>query len=437
VRRSKTVAWLAVAGAAGLAGPALADDVGLSDMVEIMREEGVIDDSQYTQMKSKAEARDNEQKWYERLEFFGDFRGRYEQFWRWSDPAGGGTSDRSRARYRVRLGVEADINRYIDAVVRLASSEDDIRSTNQSLGRDDPDFDKDSVWFDLAYMTFNPTPENRIGEYENDMQFVFGKQEQPWRWKANKDFLLWDGDITPEGIAFTDRFHLGEGTSIYANTGYWIIQEQSSGSDPELFSIQLGADVQASDHIKLGARGSFYGFNTLNTSFYLRGIDGTDGSTDAAGNLPGGLSDSRTVNVWETAAYLTCSCFEDWPITVYGDFSQNTSAVSVPGAGGKQNLAWMAGIELGDKKKWLKFGALYAYIQANAFPAQYIDSDLFDGVTNRKGWAFYGSRQIFDRTDLAITVFKSDPIETFLPLYEESVANSDRVRLQTDVILKF
>ena len=50
----------------------------------------------------------------------------------------------------------------------------------------------------------------------------------------------------------------------------------------------------------------------------------------------------------------------------------------------------MVGVELGDKKKYAQVGAGYAHLEANAFPSMFVESDLYDGQTNREGWLVYG-----------------------------------------------
>ena len=58
--------------------------------------------------------------------------------------------------YRLRIQGKAKVNDYVSAVFRLASGEQidddgDQRSTNRTLGRD-PDFRKDDISIDLAYI---------------------------------------------------------------------------------------------------------------------------------------------------------------------------------------------------------------------------------------------------------------------------------------------
>lgn len=143
-------------------------------------------------------------------------------------------------------------------------------------------------------------------------------------------------------------------------------------------------------------------------------------------------------NVVETAAYLTYNGFESWPITVYGDFAQNLDAKHselFPGIG-KEDTARGIGLEVGDSKKVIKLVTGYGSIQANAFPSMFIDSDFLDGKTNRQGWAFYGSKQILENTELKLTLFLIEPVRTGVA-FQESVANSDRIRMQSDIVFKF
>ena len=145
------------------------------------------------------------------------------------------------------------------------------------------------------------------------------------------------------------------------------------------------------------------------------------------------------MNVIESGLYLTTDYFESWPITVYGNIASNLSAVSSDmfAGVGKENLAWGVGAEIGDKKKNVKLGFGWWHVEANAFFSGFIDSDLFDGTTNRKGLAFYGSRQVLPNTEIALTTFWSETIDDSLPGFQDSVSKADRVRVQADMKFKF
>jgi hypothetical protein len=75
--------------------------------------------------------------------------------------------------------------------------------------------------------------------------------------------------------------------------------------------------------------------------------------------------------------------------------------------------------------------------QANFAPAQFVDSDLFDGYTNRRGWLVWLGRQLWPNTELALTCFKGDSIDDGATFASPDASSADRMRLQTDFIVKF
>ena len=102
----------------------------------------------------------------------------------------------------------------------------------------------------------------------------------------------------------------------------------------------------------------------------------------------------------------------------------------------KNSVAYNIGLEGGAKKKALLLGTGWYHIEANAFPSQFIDSDLLDGHTNREGLLIYLSKTIMKSTDFNVQFFISDAIATD-PGLEESVQNAKRNRLQVDILYKF
>lgn len=121
-------------------------------------------------------------------------------------------------------------------------------------------------------------------------------------------------------------------------------------------------------------------------------------------------------------------------ITVYGSFAQNVGVAGLGAADGEDS-AWGVGIEVGDKKKVATLGFGYFEVEANAFPAFFIDSDLLDGRSNRRGWALYGTRQISPRTDLKFELFRTNEIEDDL-IFTSSIADAERFRLRLDLVVK-
>ena len=423
-------ALLCLLGALAVAAPARADDnPALVETLQIMRDRGVIDEAKYGELIAKNQAwEQSHPSFFSRLEWSGDLRGRLENFWYEEDPFGVDTADRTRARYRLRIGARAKVNEIVTAGFRLASgAANDNRSTNETLGQED-DFGYDPVFIDLAYIEL-AMPKRFLPE-GTTVKSVIGKQTNPFLWKNGKDFMIWDQDITPEGIALQASGAPLENVSLYGNAGYFIADENGSSNDPHVLGVQAGFGVTPLPSLEFGGRASYYDWASLNSAFLTRSAD--DGSL---------ITDTSDYRVVELASYLRLKTFEKWPILIYGQFAQNLKAQSPAGVSGDQDQGWGVGAEVGDKKR-LMIGAGYYHLEANFSPAQYTDSDLFDGFTNRKGFLVYAAREIFANTELGLTFFSGDAIEDGAPFdigtaTGTTPTSADRFRLQTDLMVKF
>jgi hypothetical protein len=425
------------------AAPAPAEDnPAVVETLEILRERGMIDDAKYAELVAKNQAWEAARpSLLSRLEWTADFRGRLENFWYEENPFPGEdeTPDRTRGRYRLRIGARAKVNEVATAGFMLGSGDLDgsggeNRSTNRSFGTG-PDFDMDTIFIDQAYMELS-VPQRYLAEGMT-LKSITGKQANPFLWKNGKDIMIWDNDITPEGVALQWTALPAERLSLFANAGYFISDENSSERDPHVLGFQGGLGFAPVADVDMGLRGSVYRWGS-DTSTFQESADefGAVSNFDVAGDpIP------IDYNVVEVGAYTRFKQIEGWPILFYGQFAQNVDADSIPGAG-DQDLGWGAGVEVGDKKRLVMLGAGYYHLEANFSPAQFVDSDLFDGYTNRKGFMVYAARELFSNTELNVTFFRGDVIEDGAAFDIEEVTgvstpSPDRYRLQTDVIVKF
>lgn len=416
-------------------------EAGLAELVQILHQEGVLDQEQAEALTAKAAAREAKGHWTDRIRLWGDLRARYEAFAFSRDETGEEALDRHRARYRARLNVRGEVNDRVAAFLRLASGDDDPRSTNQSFGSG-VDFDTDGLRLDRAYIELSPWAGGEIPGHDGRLSFEVGKVPNPFVWKMGRDVLLWDHDINPEGVQGRISLDPTEEVEIFARTAYYVIDENGSSGDPDLFAGQIGSHVELSDRVRAGGRFSVFAFRDLDDDFLLRSADSgasPNSTTSGAGSLVMGLSGGHSqATVLSGTAYLQLSFLEAWPILVFGTAASNLDAHAVPGSGaGQEDLAWSLGLEVGDKQEFVKLGFLYAHLEANAFPSQFVDSDLFDGRTNRKGFAAYLSRRIWKNTDFNFVAFVSDEIEAGVPPFGPSVENADRVRIQADLQVGF
>jgi hypothetical protein len=439
--------WTATGAAAlalligGVPGAAFADDAGaVEDLILLLQERGVIEEDEATRIIERNRAAEKKESWSDRITFFGDTRVRYENFWYDDDPLGEDKKNRSRLRYRIRVGAKAKINDHFDVAFRLATGSES-RSRNQTLGGGD-DFIPDDFNVDQAYVTYHPFVEDSIPLGGRRLDVMFGKMPNPFYSKVGKDFLMWDADITPEGIAAIYEVEPAEDVSVTLRTAYFVDDENSIRSDPAVFPAQIDVKAGLGDDITVGGRLSYYAWRFLDDAFHdssetiLTDPDDRSRST-ANGNIPGGLTDGENIHIGEVRAWVQCTGIENWPILAYGSFSKNFSAESDSiFRAGREDLSWSIGLEIGDKKKFVQLGAGYFWLEANAVPAQIMDSDLFDGRTNGKGWSFYGAKQIYSHTDLKFSLFLGEPLDDGID-WEPAVENSDRTRLRTDIVVTF
>jgi hypothetical protein len=379
-----------------------------------------------------------------RFLFGGSMRGRYEYFHFDEDATGNKKDPRGRIRYRLRFDGKITINPRAKFNFRFVSG-DDSRSGNQTLGSP-VDFGPNSIGIRYAMMTLTPWEKGTLPDGKGYWRFDFGRVKNSYVWKGHgKDMMLWDNDIAMSGTGTQFGRPLGSSLDIFFNTGYYAIDENSSqAGDPYMVPVQLGF-LFGGGKTRAGIRGSYFHMDELDADFISRGVDGTnvdgsDGVTSSGGNVPDGLTGSATggrLEVVETQAFLTFAA-GSWPLTAFGGYSTNLSAEAseIYDDVGKNDVAYHVGIEVGDKKKVIKLGLAGYRIEANAFPSQFIDSDLLDGRTNRKGLLFYLSRRFMRNTDFNMQLFASEPVSTDADL-EESVENSERTRLQVDLLYNF
>jgi hypothetical protein len=443
--RGVCAAWVLAGVLIGAPALAAEDEGVVGDVLEILKQRGMIDDQEYERLSLKNASYEKEQEsegFMSRIEWSGDMRLRLENFWFDRDPEAN-KSDRTRTRYRFRLKGVVPINEYVKAGFRFATGEGDgdsadHRSTNRTAGKDN-DFGNDGLYLDQAYVTLQ-APRDWLGE-ASKLSVTGGKMSNPFRWKNGKDYMLWDSDITPEGAAGKLQYRPSEVWTLFANAGYFIADENSSTRDPHVLGLQGGASFKASEDVELGGRLSWYEWSSLDDGFFARGAAfGNTTFTDAMGVVHNGLTDD-SMSAGEVAAYVRYNGIEDWPVLVFGHVAQNFDAESLfdpvtLASAGEEDIGWGVGFEVGDKKKYVKIGAGYYELEANFFPAMMPDSDFSDGFTNRSAWTLYFSRQILKNTDINVALFKSDRLERG-PFYATSVAGSDRYRLQTDLQVKF
>jgi len=132
-------------------------------------------------------------KWVNRINFKGDFRLRYQH--QDKELNDGTETSRNRGRYRWRLGAIADVTKDKKWQVGfgLSSGSGDPRSTNQTFMHS---FEKFGVKINYAYAQYRPF----------DWLTAIGGQMKNPLYRVQD--LMWDTDITPQGVAVPVKYWL-------------------------------------------------------------------------------------------------------------------------------------------------------------------------------------------------------------------------------------
>ncbi|MDD5766427.1 MAG: putative porin [Candidatus Marinimicrobia bacterium] len=158
-------------------------------------------------------------KWIQTFNLKGDFRLRDQ----WEQREGGDA--RNRARYRFRLGGEAEVVSGLNVGFGLASGGADPRSTNQTF---ENSFETKTIMLDYAYARYSAA---------NWLTFTGGKIGAGSVFWMPSDYL-WDTDITVEGLAAGLKMK-----NLFLNAGYYFVDEIKDDKDPAMILIQPGINM--------------------------------------------------------------------------------------------------------------------------------------------------------------------------------------------------
>jgi hypothetical protein len=348
--------------------------------------------------------------WVQGFKPFGDFRYRHESI----DDTDAGKDKRNRNRIRARLGVKVKVNEDWDAIFRVATgSSDTPTSTNQTLGDSDSDsFSSKEIWLDWAYADWHPASRPGLNIYA-------GKMKQPF-YRVGKNQLVWDGDVSPEGIAASYKWALNDSTTAYINGGGFWLAERSGDADSSLWGAQGYVKHEFQDKTYLLGGVTYYDLGNIDGVNDISGV-GLNGNTNN-----GADGYKYDFDLIEGFAEYGFKCME-MPVAVFGNYINNTAA---PGG---RNTAYSLGCTINKAKKpgsW-QFGYMYADVQSDAVFAGLTDSDFLLGGTGGKGHKFGFKYQLFKNIQAGLTYFITQRNA------RGASGEQDIDLLQADLILKF
>jgi polyhydroxyalkanoate synthesis regulator phasin len=462
--RKLLVAWI-VCGCLAVIGLARAEDKG-DALLDLLIKKGTITQEEAAQVKTEwdkqlaaaIEKQDKTKvaKWIDEMKWYGDLRLRAEFF---DNEDQTSTIDRWRYRFRLRFGLETKFQDWATLGLRVATGGEDPVSSNQSF---QDTFSRKPIGIDLAYVTLQPP---RCEGFK----LTGGKMNNPIWQSSVSSPLVWDHDVTPEGIAEQLAWKFGDKKQhrLFANFGQFVLDEVSGDSnDPYLLEFQAGAEAKLG-RVKFTAAGGYY--QTVN----LDGMGVASGSQPAAAATPGAQSTSPNrgnATAQPGGAGTTLFYLDDFQVvygraeaaltvsekpllgtpcvlTLSGEYAHNLAGAYEKLSGSTQTLSpdqtdgWAVQAAFGGNKKkgeW-QVAYQYKYLEADATWDAITDSDFGLGGTDRKGHIVKASYNVRDWWQLGFAAFITEKISARPNSGENTrgLRGEELLRIQMDSAFKF
>lgn len=279
-----------------------------------------------------------------KLQLSGDVRVRYESNFGDAD-----ARNRDRGVVRARLRANYAVSDHIMAGAQLSTGDDDDPNTaDVTLSNWDDDL---RVSLDQIYLR---------GTWGNLVVHA-GKIPQPFR----RTDLVWDGDVSPQGLSAAYKQPLPGGASIKATGLYFQIDEASRAKDSSMVGGQIEfATAPGVFHAELAA--GYYDYR-------LNSITGADAG-DFRSNLltPAGryLSDFDMLDIVGSATFAGLG--ERWPVQLIGNYVHNYGAAVDADTGYGADLF----VGRASKPHDLRFGYGYSRTEVDAVLAAFSHDNI-------------------------------------------------------------
>ncbi len=356
------------------------------------------------------------------LKIAGDMRVRQENFWK----STAGQTDRSRQRFRFRLGIEPQLQD-ITVGFRIASGTGEQVSTNQSFTTFSS---QKGLWIDQANLQWKALPW---------LKLMGGKMFNPL-WRLYSSDIVFDDDFNPEGFAQQLDYTFCERLSVFANLTQVALDEDSSDNrDQWMLAYQAGFQTKLFNETKWTLAASLIDLdNEMANNFSQTTVE--EGNT----RFPG--SATSTTTAYFTMIHLTTelkSKIGPLPFSVQADYVNNiadnsvnptkaSAATTLPAQ--VENVGYQVGMILNKAAKPMSWEAAYFFkwLETNASLADMVDADFGDGGTNRRGhimWLAFSPREY---VQLKAKLFVTEVIRPGLAPGADNIN-----RMQLDMSVKF
>ena len=318
------------------------------------------------------------------IKISGDLRLRYEGFFSDSTFKNPGTTnkyqwqDRNRFRYRLRLGVTANMTDDLEVGAVLASGQlttagGNALSANQTFTGNGAN---NYIWIQQAYGKWSP-----LSGPDWTATLIAGKMENP----LQLDDMVFDPNYMPTGAGLQLGSRLSDQHSLKATGAAFFLNDNPDfGQAPYMLAGQLRWNATWSPKISstLGASYLFLGNLTNLDNVSVPNLNG--GNTR---NIYGALTNQYTPVVLDAAFTYTAASFPlykgPFPIRIGGAAMYNLSAPnSEPNSQGYYSntnfFAWNAGIVFGKagKKGTWEVSYTYKWVGADAWYEEFQDNDF-------------------------------------------------------------
>lgn len=154
-----------------------------------------------------------------KFKFGGDFRFRTEHDWNSRKTDGSYRDDRDRLRIRLRLGAKYQLNNTVSFGAMLRTGNPSIaQSPHVTLGNG---FRSKNIMISRAYAKF---------DFKENYWGWIGKNSMPF-WQPYE--LLWDTDVTPEGVSLGANYSLKNNSKLSPVAGYYVYNSSGHHYDSD------------------------------------------------------------------------------------------------------------------------------------------------------------------------------------------------------------
>jgi hypothetical protein len=350
-----------------------------------------------------------------KLSFTGDFRFRIEEDWNSRKSDGTYRDDRTRLRYRARVGMNYKANDWASFGIRIRTGDPDKQQDpNLTLGQGFDEFSSLPIAFETLFFR---AQYKWLDAWVGKNAFSFEKQNE----------LFWSDNVFPEGIFVSAFFELESNwiQSMKFSAAHYVMRSNNSSLNKDSYIQVIQATTKHWSN-RLTLFPTFYYFNKMP-------------------NIPDG-NDTYQINYSIAHLGTKVLAFEKQKITVGLDLYQNLENYqqndSIPDSLKDQKKGIVGSLIWGNLKKKGDFraAAYYTYLERYAavdFLAQndwarwdYRAQGSPDGrVTNFKGLEIAVGYRINKNMTLKMRYFR---VNQLIP-YGEYLENGNRIRLDLDI----